>query len=73
MGETLQQLKEQARVLSPAERLELVEDLLGNLQDFGGSFASEWAAEAEDRLAAFHSDELDTVSMEEVVGSTQRR
>jgi hypothetical protein len=36
MGEILQPLKEQARALSPAERLDLVEDLLANLENFDG-------------------------------------
>lgn len=72
MDGTLQRLKEEARRLSPGERLELVEDLLGHLREFGGLFADEWAAEAEDRLAALHAGELDTVSMDEVVGPLRR-
>ena len=68
MDETLQRLKDEARRLSPGERLELVEDLLGNLEGFTGPFADQWTAEAEDRLAAFRAGELDTVSMQEVVG-----
>lgn len=72
MDGTLQRLKEEARRLSPGERLELVEDLLAHLHDFGGQFAGEWAAEAEDRLAALHAGELDTVPMDEVVGPLRR-
>ena len=68
MDDTLQRLKDEARRLSPGERLELVEDLLGNLEDFSGPFAGEWAAEAEDRLSAYQRGELDTVPMQEVVG-----
>lgn len=33
MSEALQRLKEQARALNPAERLDLVEDVLANLED----------------------------------------
>lgn len=68
MDGTLQRLKDEARRLSPGERLELVEDLLGRLEDFSGPFASEGASEAEDRRAALKRGELDTVPMQEVLG-----
>jgi Putative addiction module component. len=72
MDEILQRLKDEARRLSPGERLELAEDLLGNLDDFTGPFAAEWAAEAADRLAAFRAGELTTVPMRDVVGPPRR-
>jgi hypothetical protein len=61
MSETLQRLKEQARAPRPDERLDHVEDLLANLEDVGGTSAAEWTAEAENRLAAFHSGALGAV------------
>jgi putative addiction module component (TIGR02574 family) len=72
MGETLRRLKEEARALSSAERLDLVEDLLANLEDFDGALAAKWTAEAEDRLAAYRSGELAAVPMEDVIGSPRR-
>jgi putative addiction module component (TIGR02574 family) len=72
MDEALQRLKDEARRLSPGERLELAEDLLGSLEDFAGPFAAEWTAEAEDRLAAFRSGDLTTVPMGDVLGTSRR-
>jgi putative addiction module component (TIGR02574 family) len=72
MDETLQRLKNEARRLSPGERLELAEDLLGSLEDFAGPFAAEWMAEAEDRLAGFRSGDLATVPMRDVLGTSRR-
>lgn len=72
MSKILERLKDEARMLSTAERLELVENLLGELGDFDGIFAAEWAAEAEDRLAAFRAGDIDTVSFEDVLGLPQR-
>ena len=72
MGETLRRLKEQARALSSAERVDLVEHLLASLEDFDGALSAEWAAEAEARLAAYRSGELAAVAMEDVMGPPRR-
>lgn len=72
MGEALQRLKEQARALNPAERLDLVEDVLANLEDLDRALSAEWAAEARDRLAAYRSGELAAVGIEDVIGSSRR-
>ena len=72
MSEALQRLKEQARALNPAERLDLVEDVLANLEDLDRALSAEWAAEARDRLAAYHSGELAAVEIEDVIGSSRR-
>jgi hypothetical protein len=55
------------------ERLDLVEDLLANREDFDGTLAADWAAEAEDGLAAFHSGDLGAVPMGDAGGSPRRR
>lgn len=72
MSEALQRLKEQARALNPAERLDLVEDVLANLEDLDRALSAEWAAEARDRLAAYRSGELAAVEIEDVIGSSRR-
>lgn len=72
MDDRLQRLKDEARRLTSHQRLELVEDLLCNPDNFSGSFADEWAEEAKDRLAAFRSGELDTVPLADVVDRTAR-
>lgn len=72
MGEALRRLKEQARALNPAERLDLVEDVLANLEDLDRALSAEWAAEARDRLAAYRSGELAAVGIEDVIGSSRR-
>jgi putative addiction module component (TIGR02574 family) len=72
MCEVLQRLKKEARVLSPAERLDLVEDVLANLEDLDSALSAEWTAEAEDRLRAYRSGELAAVAMEDVIGSSRR-
>jgi putative addiction module component (TIGR02574 family) len=72
MGETLRRLKEEARALSRAEQLDLVEDLLANLEDLDSALSAEWAAEAKDRLEAYRSGELAAVAIEDVTGSPRR-
>lgn len=72
MREALQRLKEQARALNPAERLDLLEDVLANLEDLDRALSAEWAAEARDRLAAYRSGELAAVGIEDVIGSSRR-
>lgn len=68
MAHDLERLKDEAGRLAPGERLELVEHLLGGLDDFSDHAAAEWRTEARDRLNAFRSGELDTVPLADVVG-----
>ena len=47
-----------ARKLRPAERLRLIDALLETLDEPDPIIAAAWAAEAQDRLAAYESGEL---------------
>lgn len=48
--------------LPPAERAELVEGILASLEPSDPRILKLWAAEAEDRLAAFERNELEAGS-----------
>lgn len=70
MDDCLQRLKDEARRLTPRERLELVEDLLSGVDGLVDPFADAWAEEAKGRLAALRAGDLDTVPLSEVVDRT---
>jgi putative addiction module component (TIGR02574 family) len=61
-------LAAQAAKLPPSERLQLVETILATLDKPDPEISAVWAAEAEDRLAAYRSGELATVDESEVFG-----
>lgn len=67
MTEAAQNLSIQARKLSAAERLELVDDLLSSLDEVDPRLDGLWAKEAEDRLAAYRRGEIKSVSLQEVL------
>ena len=67
MTETAKSLSTQARKLSPAERLELVDDLLASLDEGDPTMDALWAREAEDRLAAYRRGEIKAVPLQEVL------
>ena len=60
-------LSEQARGLSPDERLELVDDLLASLDAGDPKIDALWAKEAEDRLAAYRRGEIKAIPLQEVL------
>jgi putative addiction module component (TIGR02574 family) len=66
-------LSEQARQLTPEERIELVEDLLGSLDPIDPEIDRLWAEEARDRLQAYRRGEIEAISLEEVIASFQKR
>ena len=66
-------LSEQARQLTPEERIELIEDLLGSLDPVDPEIDRLWAEEARDRLAAYLRGELQATTLEEVIQRHQRR
>jgi len=67
MTEAAKTLSIEARKLSPAERAELVDDLLASLDDVDPRIDGLWAKEATDRLAAYRSGEIKAVSLQEVL------
>ena len=66
-------LSEQARKLSPVERLELVDDILASLDEPDPAIDRLWAKEAEDRLAAYRRGEIKSVPLEEVLAKYRPR
>lgn len=67
MTETTKTLSDQARKLSPAERIELVDAILSSLDEPDPEIDRLWAKEAEDRLAAYRRGEIKALPLEEVL------
>jgi len=72
MGETAKTLSERARALPPAERLELVDDILGSLDETDPVLDKLWTREAEDRLAAWRRGEVNAIPLNEVLRKYSR-
>ena len=68
MTHVAQELASLAAKLPPSERLELVETILATLDKPDPGIAAAWAAEAEDRLAAYRRGELAVVDEQDVFG-----
>ena len=66
MAASAKSLLHQALTLPSNDRAALVEGLILSLDKPGPSFDAVWLKEAEDRLAAWHSGELDAVDAEQV-------
>ena len=66
-------LSEEARKLTPEERIELVEDILGSLHPTDPEIDRLWAEEARDRLEAYRKGEMDAIPFEEVIASLRKR
>ena len=60
-------LLKQAKALAPAQKLELVEALLSDLDRPDENIDAAWAAEAEDRFAAYRKGEIRATSMAQVL------
>jgi hypothetical protein len=58
MNEKVKILIEEARKLSPAERVALIDELLTSLHQPDPALDALWAEEIEDRLAAFDRGEI---------------
>ena len=69
MTDAAKNLSSQARKLSPAERLELVDDLLASLNEGDPKLDALWVKEAEDRLAAFRRGEIKAIPLQEVLAN----
>jgi putative addiction module component (TIGR02574 family) len=61
-----------AAKLPPSDRLQLVETILATLDKPDPEITAAWAAEAEDRLAAYRCGELAAVDENEVFGDLDR-
>lgn len=67
MSEAAKDLGAKARKLSPAERLELVDDVLASLDEPDPQIDRLWVREAEERLAAYRRGEIKAVPLQEVL------
>ncbi len=67
MSETAKILSARARELPPEERLELVDQILGSLDEADAAIDRLWATEAADRLAAWRRGEISAVPLAEVL------
>lgn len=67
------ELLKRAEALPPAEKLELVEALLSELDRPDDSIDAAWAAEAEDRLAAYRKGQIRAIPLAEVLAKYRPR
>jgi putative addiction module component (TIGR02574 family) len=67
MTETAKTLSERARKLTPADRIELVDDILASLDEPDPKMDQLWAKEAEERLAAYRRGEINAVPLHAVL------
>jgi putative addiction module component (TIGR02574 family) len=59
-------LSDEARRLSPAERIERVDDILASLDEPDPVIDGLWARKAGERLAAYRPGEIKALSLQEV-------
>ena len=71
MNAKTQALSEEARRLSPEERIELIEDLWGSLDPIDPEIDRLWAEEARNRLVAYLRGELKARPFEEILKKYQ--
>jgi putative addiction module component (TIGR02574 family) len=67
MTDAAKKLSEQARQLSPVERLELVDAILASVESPDPSMDRLWTQEAEERLSAYRRGEIKSVGLREVL------
>ena len=73
MNERIKKLTEQASLLPPVERAELVEGILQSLDATDPNLDQLWAEEAKDRLAAYRRGELKTLDFDEALAKHASR
>jgi putative addiction module component (TIGR02574 family) len=66
-------LSQEARKLSPDERIALIEDLQRSLVPADPEIDRAWAEEARDRLNAYRRGEIEAITLEEVIASLTKR
>ena len=73
MNERIKKLTEQASLLQPIERAELVEGILQTLDATDPNLDQLWAEEAKDRLAAYRRGELEALDFDETLAKHANR
>ncbi len=73
MNDVVDELSKEARKLSPAERIRLVDDILASLDQTDERLDALWAKEVEDRLAADRRGELRAVDLADVLARYENK
>ena len=73
MNDRVKKLTEQASLLPPIERAELVESILQSLDATDPNLDKLWAEEAKDRLAAYRRGELEALDFDETLAKHASR
>ncbi len=73
MNERIKALTEQASLLPPIERAELVEGILESLDATDPSLDQLWTEEAKDRLGAYRRGELEALDFDEMLAKHASR
>jgi hypothetical protein len=73
MNEKVKALSQEARKLSPAERAELIDELIASLDRPDAALDALWAREAEERLAAHDRGEMVVHEISDVVAKLRAR
>jgi len=68
MRDKAKKLCDEARKLTPAERIKVVDQILDSLDETDDSTDLLWAKEVEDRIRAYRRGELKVVDLDEVLG-----
>ena len=66
------EILEQILALPPSDRAELADSILASLEPSDPDLLKMWAAEAEDRVAAFKRGELEAIDAEKVFDEIDR-
>ncbi|MBF0154725.1 MAG: addiction module protein [Magnetococcales bacterium] len=72
MNKTVTAIEAEARKLIPTARLELVDAILGSLDETDPEMDRLWSREAEDRLAAYRRGEMSAVSLSDIFAAYGR-
>jgi len=73
VSDSLKELEERAKSLSPQERAQLAEMLLESLREESlADIEAAWEREIEERVAAYDRGELQSISAEEVFAEARR-
>lgn len=67
MNSSKQDIIEQAKQLNALEKIELVDALLASVDKPDAEIDKQWAAEAEDRLAAYRRGEIKALDLNQVL------
>jgi putative addiction module component (TIGR02574 family) len=67
MSDQAKKLSDEARKLTPAEKLKVVDDILDSLDETDESIDLLWDKEVEDRIRAYRRGELKSVDLDEIL------